>query len=179
MSYPHATRAFIAGCIAFFLLAATGCGYHTGGHAVRIPADMHTLYVPAFTNTTNIYRLGQTLTEDVIRELHSRTNYRVVTANDGTADAVLTGTVTYSAIAPLTYDAQTGRVSSAMVMIGMKVSLAGRNGKVIWENPNYLYREQYQVSRDVTSFFEEEEPAITRVANSFAKTMVSDMLETF
>jgi len=176
----RSTHGLVVGCVAVvLLLAATGCGYHTGGHAVRIPSDVHTLYVPAFANATNIYNLGQTITEDVVRELRSRTNYRIVLTNDGTADATLTGSVTYSAIAPLTYDAQTGRISSAMVMIGMNVSLTSRNGKVIWENPNYLYREQYQVSRDVASFFEEEEPAVTRVANSFAKTMVSDMLETY
>lgn len=172
-------RGLIVGCLVVFFLAVTGCGYHTSGHAVRIPTDVHTMYVQAFANGSNIYGLGQTLTEDVVRELRSRTNYHIVTANDGTADATLAGTVTYTAIAPLTYDSQTGRISSAMVIIGMKVSLTARNGKVIWENSNYLYREQYQVSRDVASFFEEEEPAVTRVANSFAKTMVSDMLETF
>ena len=161
------------------LFALSGCGYHTAGHAVRLPASLHTIYVPAFSNTTNVYALGHTLTEDVVRELRSRTNYHIVTTNDGTAEATLNGTVTYFSIAPLTYDATTGRVSSAMIIVGMKASLVGAKGKVLWENPNYLYREQYQVSRDVASFFEEEEPAITRVANSFSKTLVSDILEAY
>jgi outer membrane lipopolysaccharide assembly protein LptE/RlpB len=166
--------------MAAVLLMTAGCGYHTSGHAVRLPSDLHTLYVPGFGNTTQTYGINQTITEDVVRELHSRTNYRIVTVNnDDTADATLTGAVTYSAIAPLTYDSHTGRVSSAMVMIGIKASLVNRKGKVLWENPNYLYREQYQVSRDVGSFFEEEEPALKRVANDFARTLVSDILEAY
>ena len=179
MTKRRRLRGWSAGCIAYLLLVATSCGYHTAGNAVRLPSDLHTLYVPAFANGTNVYGLGQTLTEDVIRELRSRTNYRIVTVNDGTADATLTGTGTYSSIAPLTYDSRTGRVSSAMVMLGFSASLKGQKGKVLWENPNYLYREQYQVSRDVASFFEEEGPAVTRVAQSFSKTLVSDILEAY
>ena len=50
---------------------------------------------------------------------------------------------------------------------------------MLWENPNYSYREQYQVSQDAASFFEEEAPALGRIASSFAKTLVSDMLEAY
>jgi hypothetical protein len=161
------------------LLAIVGCGYHTAGNAVRLPTDLHTLYVPTFVNGTSIYRIEQTITEDVIRELRSRTNYRIVTTNNGDADATLNGTVTSALITPLTYDPATGRISSGMVSLTMKASLVDSKGKVLWENPNYIYREQYQVSRDAPSFFEEEEPALGRVANSFARSLVSDILEAY
>ena len=55
---------------------------------------LHTIYVPTFTNVTQSYRIEQTFTAAVVRELRSRTNYRIVTTNDGTADATLNGTVT-------------------------------------------------------------------------------------
>ena len=80
------------------------CCWHPGlrlshrGQAVRLPTDLHTLYVPTFINGTSIYRIEQTITEDVIRELRSRTNYRIVTTNDGDADATLNGTVTAAII---------------------------------------------------------------------------------
>ena len=92
-----------------------------------------------------------------------------------TADATLNGTVTAAIISPLTYDPATGRISSGMVTVTMKASLVSSKGKVLWDNPNYLYREQYQVSRDAPSFFEEEEPAVARIANSFAQSLVSDI----
>ncbi len=179
MTALQITRRLMLVGIATLMLATVGCGYHTGGKAVRLPTDLHTLYVPTFINGTSIYRIEQTITEDVIRELRSRTNYRVVTTNDGDADATLSGTVTAAIISPLTYDPTTGRISSGMVTVTMKASLVSRKGKVLWENPNYLYREQYQVSRDAPSFFEEEEPALGRVANSFAQSLVSDILEAY
>ena len=179
MTASQATRAIMLGCI-MLLLATAGCGYHTGGQAVRLPTDLHTLYVPAFVNGTSIYRIEQTITEDVVRELRDRTHYRIVTTNeDGAADAILHGTVTAAIITPLTFDPATGRISSGMVTVNVKASLVTSKGKTLWENPNYIYREQYQVSRDAPSFFEEEEPALGRIARSFAKSLVSDILEAY
>ena len=68
-----------------------GCGYHTSGHSVRLPSDVHTIYVPMFQNTTPAFRIEQTLTAAVVQELRSRTNFQVVTTHDGTADATLKG----------------------------------------------------------------------------------------
>ncbi len=161
------------------LLGVVGCGYHTSGNAVRLPTDLHTLYVPAFTNSTQTYGVEQTLTAAVVRELRSRTNYRIISSNDGTADATLSGVVTSAGTAPLTYDSVTGRISSGMVTVTMSVKLVNRNGKELWSNPNYLYREQYQVSTDAASFFEEEGPALERVAKDFSHSLVSDILEAY
>jgi len=161
------------------LLVSVGCGYHTSGHAVRLPDDIHTLYVPMFDNSTQTFRVEQAMTAAVVQELRSRTNYHVVTSNDGTADATLRGTVNYTANSPLTYDSVTGRISSSVISVMMKVSLVNRAGKTLWENPNYLYREQYQVSRDAASFFDESNPAFLRVANEFAKSLVSNILEAY
>ena len=67
-----------------------------------------------------------------------------------------------------------------MVHVGMNASLIGRDGKVLWSNPNFLYREQYQVSNDVASFFEEEAPALaTRRQQTLLKTLVSNILEAY
>ena len=161
------------------LLAVAGCGYHTSGHAVRLPNNIHTLYVPMFENTTQTFRVEQTMTAAVVQELRSRTSYRIVTTNDGTADATLNGTVNYTSNSPLTYDSVTGRISSSLITVGAKVSLVSKSGKTLWDNPNYMYREQYQVSRDVSSFFDESNPAFLRVANEFAKSLVSNILEAY
>ena len=161
------------------LLVTAGCGYHTSGHAVRLPANIHTIYVPMFTNITQTFRIEQTLTAAVVQELHSRTNFRVVTTNDGTADATLQGIVRSTSNDPLTYDSVTGRISSSVVTVGLKVSLVSKSGKTLWENPNYTYREQYQVSRDVSSFFDESNPAFLRVAKEFAKSLVDNIMEAY
>lgn len=161
------------------MLAVTGCGYHTSGHAVRLPNNIHTIYVPMFENATQTFRVEQTITAAVVQELRSRTSYRIVTTDDGTADATLRGTITNTTNSPLTYDSVTGRISSSLITVTAKASLVSRAGKTLWDNPNYLYREQYQVSRDVSSFFDESNPAFLRVANEFAKSLVSNILEAY
>jgi hypothetical protein len=160
-------------------LATSGCGYHTSGGSVRLPSDVHTVYVPMFGNITQTFRVEQVMTAAVVQEMRSRTNFRIVTTDDGTADATLKGIVNYTANSPLTYDSVTGRISSSLITVGMKVSLVSKSGKVLWDNPNFMYREQYQVSRDTASFFDESNPAFLRVAREFAKSLVSEILEAY
>ena len=176
--HPRFLFPFVCGLSLLSLSCA--CGYHTSsGTSVRLPSDLHTIYVPTIANNSQSYRLGQTLTEAVVRELRTRTNYRVVTTNDGSADATLSGNITNVFIAPLTYDPVTGRTASSMVAVGLSAALKGKDGKVLWSNPNFLYREQYEESINARTFFEEAGPAVQRIANSFAKTLVGDVLEAF
>jgi outer membrane lipopolysaccharide assembly protein LptE/RlpB len=161
-------------------LLLSGCGYHTSGHAqVKLPSGIDTIAVPIFANKTNSYRAEQILTEAVVREFTSRSPYKVVPKDDGSADAVLHGTVVSSNVYPLTYDSQTGRQSSAIVQINMSVKLVDKHGKTLFDNPSYSFREQYQVSREVTSFFDESPPAVDRLSRDFARTLVAEILEGF
>jgi outer membrane lipopolysaccharide assembly protein LptE/RlpB len=161
------------------IIATLGCGYHTAGHATRIPASVRTIAVPVFVNQTQTYRIEQMLTRDVVREFIGRTHYQIANDAGRSADAVLKGTVISAQASPLTYDAQTGRISSAVVIVSMKVSLTDHSGHTFFENQNYTFRQQYQVSREVTSFFEEETPALQRMSQDFARTLVADILEAF
>jgi hypothetical protein len=61
----------------------------------------------------------------------------------------------------------------------MNATLAQHDGKVLWSNPNMVFREQYQESVDPASFFEEEAPAVQRMARMVSKQMVADVLEAF
>jgi outer membrane lipopolysaccharide assembly protein LptE/RlpB len=157
----------------------SGCGYHTGGHSNRLPENVRVLAVPTFVNQTQTYRIEQMLTRDVVRELIDRTHYKVVLTPGDSADATLNGAVLSAQTAPLTYDPQTGRISSSLVTVTMKVSLVERGGRVLFENQNYTFREQYQVSANTASFFSEETPALQRMSRDFAHTLVSDILEGF
>jgi outer membrane lipopolysaccharide assembly protein LptE/RlpB len=94
-------------------------------------------------------------------------------------DATLRGSVLSMVASPLTYDTATGRAASVMVVVSMRVTLTDRNGKVLYQNPAYLFREQYEVSQDLASFFEEDSPAFRRLSQDFARTLVSNILEGF
>lgn len=154
-----------------------GCGYHPTGRGT-LPQNIHSIAVPAFVNVTRSYKMEQLLTSAVVREFVTRTNYRI-SSNPAEADAILKGTVTTAYVAPVTFDPTTGRISTALVTVGMSVSLADRKGKVLYENGQYVFREQYQVSREVSSFFEEEGPASERLSRDFARTLVNDVLEAY
>lgn len=160
-------------------LFSAGCGYHTAGRGVTLPDNVKTIAVPSFVNDTQTYKIEQTLTAAVVREMATRTHYRIVNQLGEGADATLRGEVLSSSASPLTYDSQTGRAASVLVTVSMRVSLTDKSGKVLYQNPAYLFREQYQVSSELTSFFEEDSPALQRLSQDFARTLVSNVLEGF
>jgi outer membrane lipopolysaccharide assembly protein LptE/RlpB len=162
----------------FLCALACGCGYHTVGKSNLLPADLRTIAVPAFVNQTQTYSIEQMLTTAVVQEFATRTNYRI-TADPSSADAVLHGTVLSSYTTPLTYDSKTGRAATVLVIVSMNVSLTDRKGGVLYQNPAYTFREQYQVSEELSSFFEEDSPAFRRLSRDFARTLVANVLEAF
>jgi len=158
---------------------AVGCGYHVAGRGSNLPAEWKTLAVVTFENKTLRYRIEQRLTEAVVREFLARTSYRVVPVEEN-ADAVLRGEVVALETYPVLFDTVTGRATTQLVTVRMKVRLIDRrSGQVIYQNDEYLFREQYEVSTDVKSFFEEQEPALGRLARDFAAALVSAVLEKF
>jgi len=159
------------------LLAA--CGYKTGSHSSRLPTEVKTIAVPAFTNQTQSYRVEQVLTAAVVREFVTRTRFRVLPEVSNDADAILRCAVVSAMAAPLTYDSTTGRASTALITVTMRMTLVDRKGMVLYDNPNFTFREQYQVSREVSSFFEEDAPALDRLARDFARTLVSSVVEAY
>jgi outer membrane lipopolysaccharide assembly protein LptE/RlpB len=169
------------------LLACVGCGYHTAGRAVQLPQNVQTISIPAFVNETNTYRIEQVLTASVVREFTTRTHYHILNDPSQTADATLRGTVLSTSASPLAYDSNTGQAASLLIVVSMRVTLSDRQGKVLYQNPAYLFREQYEVSgnaqqrttRNLTSFFEEDSPAFRRLSQDFARTLVSNILEGF
>jgi outer membrane lipopolysaccharide assembly protein LptE/RlpB len=161
------------------LAISTGCGYHTAGHAVQLPENVKTIAIPAFVNETSTYRIEQMLTSSVVREFTTRTHYHLLNTPSEAADATLRGTVLSTSASPLTYNSTTGQAASVLVVVSMRVSLTDRQGKVLYQNPSYLFREQYEVSQDLASFFEEDSPAFRRLSQDFARTLVSNILEGF
>lgn len=161
------------------LAGATSCGYHTAGHTTQLPENVKTIAIPAFVNVTTTYRIEQMLTASVVREFTTRTHYHILNDPSETADATLRGTVLSTSSTPLTYNSATGQAASVLVVVSMRVSLTDRQGKVLYQNPSYLFREQYEVSQDLASFFEEDSPAFRRLSQDFARTLVSNILEGF
>lgn len=175
----HRVPTFTFALAVLSLFMTLSCGYHTVGHNTTIPENVQTIAIPAFVNQTQTFKIEQMLTSAVVREMITRTHYHVISRADSDADATLRGAVLSASTTPMTYDSKTGRAASLLVVISMKVSLKDKDGKVLFENPSYLFREQYEVSRDPNAFFEEDTPALQRLSRDFAQTLVSNILEGF
>jgi len=163
----------------------TGCGYHQLGAATHLPANVHSLAVPMFQSRVQAYHTETAFTAAVVRELNERTKYRVLTASgDGTftgstgnADAVLKGTILTETIAPLTFDPTSGQTSSYLVTVHAVVEVVAHDGTVLYRNPGFEWREQYQSTQDLSGFVQEDGAAVRRMARDFSQALVSDMLE--
>ena len=168
-------------CSSLLLPALSGCGYHTAGAATHIPANVRTIAVPVFATHVLAYHTEMALTQAVVRELDTRTRYRVVTGSKASADAdaVLSGTVLTQTNVPLTYDSTSGETSSYLVTLTVKVVLTARDGRVLYQNDALAFREQYQSTQDLSGFIREDPAAVNRLARDFAQAVVGDLLESF
>lgn len=165
--------------VPLFFALLSGCGYHTLNSAAHLPSTVRTLAIPSFKNNTQSYHTQAVFTQAVIREFNSRTSLRIVSADDPDADATLRGTILTFTINPLTYDNTTGQSSTYLVTITTRLELVDRRGKVIWQNPSYLFRQQYEQIQDLASFIQEDSAATRRLAQEFASAAVADILESF
>lgn len=161
------------------LLPLAGCGYHTAGSATHIPRNVRTLAVPIFATRTQAFHTEMAFTQATIRELNTRTKYRIINSNSVDAGATLHGTILSQTVAPLTYDATSGQSSSYLVTITAKVLLTGHDGRTLYRNDAIVFHEQYQSTQDLNGFIQEDTAAVNRVARDFAQSLVSDMLESF
>jgi curli biogenesis system outer membrane secretion channel CsgG len=156
-----------------------GCGYHVAGRGSSLPPDVKTIAVPIFTNKSRQYRIEQRLSGAVTHELIERTHYKV-TSDPEQADAVIEGTVKSVSTGVIAFNINTGAATALQVVVAAEVRVVDRHTKkVLFSNPGYVFRDEYQVSQSNSQLFEEEEPALNRVAQDFARTLVTDILENF
>lgn len=169
----------LSSTLILFLLCLTGCGYHTAGSPAHLPRAVRSLAVPVFTDTTQSYHTDVAFTQAVIKELSSRTSYRLITGNSPDADATLQGTITLFQVTPLTYNSQTGQSSSFLITVKARLKVVDHDGRILYDNHSYLFRQQYETTQDLASFIQEDSPAVQRLSQDFARAAVSDILESF
>lgn len=184
MKYSGAARSLGLGLVAksaltlITMLIATGCGYHRVG-AGDLPQNIRSIAIPGFVSHSQTFRVEQVLTDAVVREFNARTQYHVLHEATADADVVLKATVLSASATPMVYDSQTGRAVNALVTVSIQVTLSDRQGKVLFENPAYLFHDQYEISSDLPSFFQEDSPAFDRLSRDFAHTLVANILEAY
>jgi outer membrane lipopolysaccharide assembly protein LptE/RlpB len=177
---PHVSRLRHGFAMLATTIALSGCGYHTAGAAAHVPANVRIIAIPVFKTNVQQFHTEIALTDATIREMNTRTRYRVTHSDDSEAsDAMLTGTVLTENIAPLTYDPSTGSTSSYLVQITAKIVLTARDGRVLYRNDKLSFREQYQSTQDLSAFIQEDSAAVQRLSRDLASEIVADVLNSF
>ena len=52
-------------------------------------------------------------------------------------------------------------------------------GKILFENPDFVFSDTYEISGNAATYFEESAPALERLSRAFAASLVSSVLEAF
>jgi outer membrane lipopolysaccharide assembly protein LptE/RlpB len=169
----------------------SGCGYHVAGRSDALPKSIHVIAVPALENKTSSYRIEQKLTAATIHEFLAKTSYRVV-SDPANGDAVLRGKVLSLEAVPLLFDTASGRATTMLVTVKCEVTFEEREtGKILYHTNNFVFRNEYEIPSVLTpstgqvnpntiaGFFEEQDPALDRLAQDFATRLVAAVTENY
>jgi hypothetical protein len=161
------------------LAFSLSCGYRVAGRGSRLPPDIKTIAVPIFVNQSSTFRIEEKLAAAITREFIERTKFQI-TPNPKAADAVLRGTVKDVRSGVITFDLNTGRASSLQIQVTADVKLEDLHSKkVVYANPTFVFREEYQVSQTTSGLFQEDQAALDRLSRDVARTLVTEILENF
>lgn len=166
------------------IVAASACGYSLAGRGSFLPTYIKVIGVPQFTNNTATFNLDQIVTAQVRQELQNRGgSFRVVPEASG--DAIMIGTITTITLTPSAFNANQQATKYSVIVTASVEFKDTHTNKIIWTNPAMSFSEQYDLSSntaatsDVNQFFGQNTTALTRLAQNFAKSVVTSILENF
>jgi hypothetical protein len=140
-----------------------------------LPKNIRRIAVPAFqTEARGLrYRVGSRFTEAVSREIIRRGNGLRVQGSTEGADAAVEGTIRDFSFAGVLLDRE-GRARVYEVTIVAAVTIRDlKEDKILYDNQNLIFRDSFEFSEDPRSFFNEEDPAVERIARAFSEAVVS------
>ncbi len=160
-----------------FSLGATEC--YKPVRDAGLPSRIRTIAVPAFQNNALRYQIESRFTDAVIREIIRRgRGLRVQSETEG-ADAVIDGVVKRFDFTGVLLDAR-GRTRVFEVTVAAAVTVRDqKENRVIYDNQDYVFRGEFEFANDPRSFFNEEDPAVERIARAFAESLVAALTSGF
>ena len=145
----------------------------------QLPNRIRTIAVPAFQNQALRYKIEHHFTEAVINEIIRRGRGLRVQAEREGADAVVDGVIKSFNFSGVLLDSR-GRARIFEVTVTAAVTVRDQvENRVLYDNQNYVFRGEFEFADDPRSFFNEEDPAIGRIARSFAESVVSTLINGF
>ena len=143
-----------------------------------LPKNIKTVAVPAFQFEIEgaRYRVESRFTEAVTKEIIRRGRGLKVQGSRENADAVVEGTIRNFNFTGVLLDRE-GRARVYEVTIVAAVTVRDlKANKILYDNQNFIFRDSFEFSNDPRSFFNEEDPAVERMARAFAESVVSTIV---
>ncbi|MGI9037110.1 MAG: LPS assembly lipoprotein LptE [Pyrinomonadaceae bacterium] len=143
-----------------------------------LPKHIKTIAVPAFQMEARglRYKVESRFTEAVTREILRRGKGLRVQGELKGADAAVEGTIRDFNLGGVLLD-RDGRARVYEVTITAAVTVRDlQNNKILYDNQNFIFRDSFEFSSDPRSFFNEEDPAVQRMARAFAESVVSTII---
>jgi len=140
-----------------------------------LPTNIRTVAIPAFQFEANAlrYRVESRFTEAVTKEIIRRGSGLKVQGSTKGADAVIEGTVRDFSFSGVLLDRE-GRARVYEVTIVSAVTIRDlKENTILYDNQNFIFRDSFEFSEDPKSFFNEEDPAVERIARAFSESVVS------
>jgi hypothetical protein len=147
----------------------------------QLPSRIRTVAVPAFQMEGNAlrYKIEHRFTEAVINEIVRRGRKLRVQGEREGADAVIDGVVKSFNFSGVLLDDR-GRARIFEVTITAAVTVRDQvENRVLYDNQNFVFRGEFEFANDPRTFFNEEDPAVQRMARSFAESIVSTLINGF
>lgn len=165
--------------VVILALAVTACGYQFRGKQNNLPSDVRTIAIPVFKNNTNEVRIENIFTDAVIFQFTRSQMVRVVSVSEGSADAVLRGTVTRVEITDvaLTSD-QTSRQRRITIYVAAGLTRV-RDGNLLWQDKNLWRNRTYNVGTTPQATDVNKRVAINELARDLAQTLHDRIFENF
>jgi len=145
----------------------------------QLPSHIKTVAVPAFQNNALRFKIEHRFTEAVMNELIRRGHGLHVQSEREGADAVIDGVVKSFGFSGVLLDDK-GRARIFEVTITAAVTVRdSHENRVLYDNQNFVFRGEFEFANDPRNFFNEEDPAVQRMARSFAESIVSTLVNGF
>src|SRR3954452_14154962 len=163
---------------AVFVLSSGFTDCYKSVTGTGLPSYIKTIAIPAFQAEPRgmRYRVESRFTDAVTREVISRGNGLHVQGSREGADAVIEGTIRDFTFSGVLLDKQ-GRARVYEVTIVTAVTVRDlHTNKVLYDNQNLTFRDSFEFSDDPRSFFNEEDPAVERMARAFSESIVSTIV---
>ena len=179
---PFPSLVFRAVLVLAAMLQLSGCGYSLAGRGSFLPDYIRTIGVPDFTNNTSVFDIERLVTQRVRSEFIGRGKYSVVPEREG-VDGLLLGEIASITLTPSAFNSQNQATRYTLIVTAKIEFRDVKADKILWSSPALQFREEYESAPadglDPSAFFGQNANALERLAQEFARSIVSAILEAF